>query len=153
MPAHSDRVSEAITIYEAAVNKAIALYETTVKQDIAKLKADFFLDIGNISAIIILLVIASIWSDVAGRVAAWGLGGLNVAAKVSDWNNTIKAYLSDRHKLDKAYVSDRHKLELTVTKVRFEFKDCDPTDNQCLTKVESLIREYLEALERAAEER
>jgi hypothetical protein len=48
----------------------------------------------------------------------------------------------------KSYWGGRFELKKTISRLEIELALCDPSDTACLKEVESLLRGYLDALER-----
>ena len=116
--------------------EAIALYKSEVDNDLSELRRPFYLDLAVIIIIpITLAVVAFIWSNIAGLLAAVGIGGINAGDRLRRGQTVLKTYWSDRSKLKKS-----------VRRLEFELLLCTPTAKARLKRVEKLLRDYFDAL-------
>lgn len=123
-----------LTHYER-LKTALDTYKNLVEQSTKTLKRNFLIKVGFILGIVILTIIAYFFSNFAGFLTALGLGGLNAWANAKDWIESTTIYFRNKDK-----------LLGTVSKLELELQLCDHNDDQCLNKVEKLLRDYMNKL-------
>lgn len=118
--------------------EAIALYKLVVNDALSDLRRPFYLDLTIIVIIPIALVImALMWSNIIGFLAALGIGGINAGDRIRRGQTVLKTYWSDRSKLKRS-----------VRRLEFELLLCAPiTKKDNLPNVEKLLRDYFDALD------
>ena len=118
------------------LGEAISLYKSTVDEAIADLRRPFILDLAVIVIIpLVLVIVAAIWSNVAGVLTTLGLGGINAEERLRRGQTVLKSYWGECSKLKKS-----------VRTLEFELQLCSPSNQTGLQKIEELLRAYLDAL-------
>ena len=121
----------------ATIGVAIGDYEGAVDEVIAELRRPLLLDIVTIIlAPVLLSVIPLVLGSIAGFLSTLGLGGINAAERFRRGQTILKSYWSECSKLKKS-----------VRRLRHEWLLCDPSDDAGLTKVEHLLRDYMNELD------
>ncbi len=121
-----------------SVEKAIDLYESIVDKYNRRASRAFFVDISFTIVIpVIAVVLAGLFSNIAGLVTTLGLGTINAGEK-----------LTKGHTLLIKYWSDRGKLEDTVNTLRLENIACEQDINK-LNALLKKVTEYFEALKKS----
>ena len=122
--------------YYKRLVQAIDQYKSTVDEALGELRRPLIIDLAFIVAIpIVLVIIAAIFSNIAGILTTLGLGGINAEERLRRGQTVLKSYWGDRTKLKK-----------TVKRLEFQLLLCDPSNTTELQKIENLLKDYFDAL-------
>lgn len=118
------------------LREAISQYKSAVDETLSDLRRPLYLDLSVIIIIpIVLVIVAAIWSNIAGVLAVLGIGGINAADRLRRGQTILTTYWGDRSRLKKS-----------VRRLEIELQLCTPRTTTRLQNVEKLLRGYLSAL-------
>ena len=122
--------------YYKRLEQAIGQYKSTVDETLVELRRPLIIDLAFIVVIpVILVIIAAIFSNIAGILTTLGLGGINAEERLRRGQTVLKSYWGDSSKLRKS-----------VKRLEFELLLCEPSNTTELQKIENLLRDYFDAL-------
>ncbi len=119
-----------------SLEQAISLYKSWVDEALRDLCRPFLLDLLFIVIIpVVLTIVALRLSNVVGFLTTLGVGGVSAGERLRRGETMLKSYWGDCSRLKKS--KKRLDVELLL---------CAPSDTAHLQEIESLLREYIDAL-------
>ena len=118
------------------LQEAISQYKSAVDVTLSDLRRPLYLDLVVIVIIpITLVIVAAIWSNIVGVLAALGIGGINAGDRLRRGQTILTTYWGDCSRLKKS-----------IRRLEIELQLCTPHTRVRLQNVEKLLRDYLSAL-------
>lgn len=127
------------------VKAAIELTESVLQRETEGFRREALFDLLSISAVLILILLAAVFSNLAGLLTAIGLGGLGARVQWKAWKDSMRSYITKNPK-------KMQPIEARLDKIKGEFNLCSENDDENLRKIEDMLRELWDALSRVGAE-